>query len=388
MVYKVLLQHHREQYRCGAVGVEGIQVADIRAGHFTRFCAAYRRFDGIEFFPQAVRPHRCTIGAILALHIGAEERSGQPLCGIRIFAVGIHAHQYLRVIGTLRQAGHRDHIHGNGLGIRIKNIVGARHCNDGVGGGNIHPAEFGAAAGAVLVLLCIDDDNVRVVVALARCTVHLGVDIVSHAIVVGSCFHKGKYLGQGVCIQCAVVQQGIGTGRQEQIREVNAAGQRQSILLVIGQSRVIFIAVLLGVGAGCSGQHGVLQVVQVGQAVQRARVTTECRDDEPRRQHIGPAIGHKRIDDIALQRIQRHGVTHVSQHSLIDIGRVVDTIQKQHIRPFPGQQFGVQLGQRIVDGGADIIGVGLHGGFKGNVHLGIGFFVGVHGQPRRGGIRQ
>ena len=25
MVYKVLLQHHREQYRCGAVGVEGIQ---------------------------------------------------------------------------------------------------------------------------------------------------------------------------------------------------------------------------------------------------------------------------------------------------------------------------------------------------------------------------
>lgn len=49
MVYKVLLQHHREQYRCGAVGVEGIQVADIRAGHFTRFCAAYRRFDGIEF---------------------------------------------------------------------------------------------------------------------------------------------------------------------------------------------------------------------------------------------------------------------------------------------------------------------------------------------------
>ena len=27
MVYKVLLQHHREQYRCGAVGVEGIQVA-------------------------------------------------------------------------------------------------------------------------------------------------------------------------------------------------------------------------------------------------------------------------------------------------------------------------------------------------------------------------
>ena len=184
------------------------------------------------------------------------------------------------------------------------------------------------------------------------------------------------------------MQQGIGTGRQEQIREVNAAGQRQSILLVIGQSRVIFMAVLLGVGAGCSGQHGVLQVVQVGQAVQRARVTTECRDDEPRRQHIGPAIGHKRIDDIALQRIQRHGVTHVSQHSLIDIGRVVDTIQKQHIRPFPGQQFGVQLGQRIVDGGADIIGVGLHGGFKGNVHLGIGFFVGVHGQPRRGGIRQ
>lgn len=176
MVYKALLQHHREQYRCGAVGVEGIQVADIRAGHFTRFCAAYRRFDGIEFFPQAVRPHRCTIGAILALHIGAEERSGQPLCGIRIFAVGIHAHQYLRVIGTLRQAGHRDHIHGNGLGIRIKNIVGARHCNDGVGGGNIHPAEFGAAAGAVLVLLCIDDDNVRVVVALGRCTVHLGVD--------------------------------------------------------------------------------------------------------------------------------------------------------------------------------------------------------------------
>ena len=64
---------------------------------FTRFCAAYRRFDGIEFFPQAVRPHRCTIGAILALHIGAEERSSQPLCGIRIFAVGIHAHQYLRV---------------------------------------------------------------------------------------------------------------------------------------------------------------------------------------------------------------------------------------------------------------------------------------------------
>ena len=119
MVYKVLLQHHREQYRCGAVGVEGIQVADIRAGHFTRFCAAYRRFDGIEFFPQAVRPHRCTIGAILALHIGAEERSGQPLCGIRIFAVGIHAHQYLRVIGTLRQAGHRDHIHGNGLGRTI-----------------------------------------------------------------------------------------------------------------------------------------------------------------------------------------------------------------------------------------------------------------------------
>ena len=89
-----------------------------------------------------------------------------------------------------------------------------------------------------------------------------------------------------------------------------------------------------------------------------------------------------------MQLVQRYGVAQVGQHPLVGIALVVGKVQDQQVGAVPCQQLGVQLGQRVVDVGGHVVGVGLHGGFKGNVHLGVGLFVGVHRQPRRGAVRQ